>query len=53
MFPERYSSPKSQILEPQPSTPIQQLPSPATTLTEPNAISVCVHYDYTCIINVG
>jgi len=52
MFPERYSSPKSQIIAPQPSTPIQQPSSPATTLTEPNAISVSVHYDYTCIINI-
>ncbi|XP_060873736.1 m7GpppN-mRNA hydrolase [Metopolophium dirhodum] len=39
MFPERYSSPKSQIIAPQPSTPIQQPPSPATILAEPNAIS--------------
>ncbi|XP_060850912.1 m7GpppN-mRNA hydrolase [Rhopalosiphum padi] len=38
MFPERYSSPKSPIIVPQPSTPIQQSPSPSTT-AEPNAIS--------------
>jgi len=51
MFPERYSSPKSQITVPQPSTFIQQ-PSPATTLAEPNVISVSVDYDNIFIINI-
>lgn len=45
MFPERYSSPKTPIIVPQPSTPIQQSPSPPTT-AEPNAISVSIHNDY-------